>query len=138
ARWAVWVGGIALALGGIFLVRYSIEEGLIGPGLRILAGLIFSLAVIAAGEFLRRRDPTSAEGARGRAYIPGVVTAAGTASLFAIIYAAYALYGFLDSGTAFVILGLVGVATMFAAALHGPWLAGLGLIGAYGTPFLVS
>src|SRR3954468_14656541 len=24
-RWAVWVGGLALALGGIFLVRYSIE-----------------------------------------------------------------------------------------------------------------
>ena len=27
-QWAVWVGGIALALGGIFLVRYSIEAGL--------------------------------------------------------------------------------------------------------------
>src|SRR5262245_62096745 len=25
-QWAVWVGGLALALGGIFLVRYSIEQ----------------------------------------------------------------------------------------------------------------
>src|SRR6187397_1688732 len=24
-QWAVWVGGLALALGGVFLVRYSIE-----------------------------------------------------------------------------------------------------------------
>ena len=30
-RWAVWVGGLALALGGIFLVRYSIEAGIFGP-----------------------------------------------------------------------------------------------------------
>lgn len=26
-RWVVWVGGIALALGGIFLVRYTIQQG---------------------------------------------------------------------------------------------------------------
>src|SRR5215831_9614402 len=32
-RWTVWIGGVALALGGIFLVKYSIEAGLIGPGL---------------------------------------------------------------------------------------------------------
>src|SRR5690606_15912963 len=31
-RWVVWIGGIALALGGVFLVQVSIEQGLIGPG----------------------------------------------------------------------------------------------------------
>src|SRR5712691_4315747 len=31
-RWVVWVGGVALALGAVFLVRYTIEQGLIGPG----------------------------------------------------------------------------------------------------------
>uniref|UniRef100_UPI0013DAF2B1 DUF2339 domain-containing protein n=1 Tax=Stenotrophomonas maltophilia TaxID=40324 RepID=UPI0013DAF2B1 len=34
SRWAVWVGALALGLGGIFLVRYSIEQGLVGPGMR--------------------------------------------------------------------------------------------------------
>ena len=34
-RWAVWIGGLALALGGVFLVRYSIEQGLLGPGARV-------------------------------------------------------------------------------------------------------
>src|SRR6516225_404373 len=28
-QWAVWVGGLAVVLGGIFLVRYSIEQGLL-------------------------------------------------------------------------------------------------------------
>src|SRR4029077_16884215 len=37
-RWVVWVGGVALALGGIFLVRYTIQQGLIGPGVRIFLG----------------------------------------------------------------------------------------------------
>src|SRR5262245_27382191 len=29
-QWAVWAGGTALALGGFFLVRYSIEQGWFG------------------------------------------------------------------------------------------------------------
>src|SRR5262249_15066743 len=39
-RWVVWVGGIALALGGIFLVRYTIQQGLIGPRVRIALGAL--------------------------------------------------------------------------------------------------
>jgi uncharacterized membrane protein len=38
-RWAVWLGGGTIALAAIFLVRYSIEEGLLGPTARILLGL---------------------------------------------------------------------------------------------------
>ena len=33
-RWVVWIGGLALALGGVFLVRYSIEAGLHRAGLK--------------------------------------------------------------------------------------------------------
>ena len=29
-RWVVWIGGLTLALGGFFMVRYSIEAGLLG------------------------------------------------------------------------------------------------------------
>src|SRR4029078_1517100 len=65
-------------------------------------------------------------------------TAAGTTVAFADIYAAYALYGFLNAPIAFVLLGVVALATLGAALLHGPALAGLGLVGAYVTPILVS
>src|SRR5262249_4974661 len=43
-RWVVWIGGLTLALGGFFLVRYSIEAGLLGPGVRTLLGGLFALA----------------------------------------------------------------------------------------------
>ncbi len=55
-RWVVWVGGIALALGGIFLVRYSIEQGLIGPAVRVMLGALLALVLIVAGEWQRRSE----------------------------------------------------------------------------------
>ena len=57
---------------------------------------------------------------------------------FATVYAAYALYGFLVPATAFILLGLVALGTLAAALLHGPALAGLGVVGAFVTPVLVS
>ncbi len=53
---------------------------------------------------------------------------------FATVYAAYALYGFLVPATAFVLLGMVAMGTLAAALLHGPALAGLGVVGAFVTP----
>src|SRR5882762_6737943 len=100
-RWVVWVGGLTLALGGFFMVRYAIEA------LQI-------------------------------ANIPAILTAAGTSVVFATVYAAYALYGFLVPATAFILLGLVALGTLAAALLHGPALAGLGIAAAFVTPVLVS
>ena len=148
-RWVVWVGGLALGLGGLFLVRYSIEQGWFGPGARIVAGALFALALVAAGEWMRRRDlasppPPAPEPAEGEPRpfpvpdIPSVLTAAGTLTAFGTVYAAHALYDMLGAAPAFVLLGLVGLATMAAAALHGPMLAGLGLVASFAAPALVS
>jgi uncharacterized membrane protein len=137
-QWAVWVGGIAVALGGIFLVRYSIEQGLLGPGVRVALGALLAVALIVAGEWARRTEKLAGIAGLPTAHIPSILTAAGTTVAFADVYAAYALYDFLVPGTAFILLGLVALATLAAALLHGPALAGLGLVGAYVTPVLVS
>ncbi|MDJ1157766.1 DUF2339 domain-containing protein [Chelatococcus sp. SYSU_G07232] len=138
SRWAVWVGGVALALGGILLVRYSIEQGWFGPGARIAAAALFSLALVTAGEWFRRQEGTGGLAGLPSAHVPGVLTAAGTISAFATAYAAHALYGFLGPAAAFALLGAIAVATMIAAALHGPALAPLGLVAALATPLLVA
>lgn len=137
-RWVVWLGGLTLALGGFFMVRYSIEAGLLGPGVRTILGGLFALALLAAGEWTRRKESISQIAALPIANIPAILTAAGTAVAFATVYAAYALYGFLVPATAFILLGLVALGTLAAALLHGPALAGLGLVGAFVTPILVS
>ena len=137
-QWAVWVGGLALALGGIFLVRYSIEQGLLGPGVRVTLGALLAAALIGTGEWARRSERLAGISGLPTAHIPSILTAAGTTVAYADVYAAHALYGFLAPGTTFVLLGLVALATLAAALLHGPALAGLGLVGAYVAPLLVT
>ena len=138
SRWAVWVGGLALALGGIFLARYTIEAGLLGPGARIILGLLFGALLLAAGEYLRRRPDIAPKAGYATAHIPAILTAAGIIAAFAAIYAAYALYGFIGPAIAFVALGALAVAAILAALLHGVILASVGIIASYATPFLVS
>lgn len=137
-RWLVWIGGIALALGGIFLVRYSIEAGLVGPGVRIALGGLFAVALGLVGEFARRRDLTANLAGVPSAYIPGVLTAASTMTAFATVYTAYAVYGFLPPLAAFVLLAACSFAALSASFLHGPGLAALGLVASLATPALVS
>jgi len=137
-QWVVWVGGLALALGGIFLVRYSIEQDLIGPGVRVVLGALLAAGLIAAGEWTRRKETLAGLPGLPAVSIPAILTAAGTMTAYADVYAAYELYGFLSSGAAFILLGLVALATLAAALLHGPALAGLGLVGAYVTPLLIA
>jgi uncharacterized membrane protein len=137
-RWVVWIGGLTLALGGFFLVRYSIDAGLLGPGVRTMLGGLFALALLGAGEWTRRQESIAEIDALPIANIPAILTAAGTAVAFATVYAAYALYDFLAPATAFVLLGMVALGTLAAALLHGPALAGLGVAAAFVTPILVS
>ena len=103
----------------------------------LLAGLV-ALALIGAGEWTRRREIKTGIVGLAKAHIPSVLTAAGTAIAYADVYTAYALYGFIGPALAFVLLGIVALLTLTAALLHGPALAGLGLIGAFATPLIVA
>ncbi|MFD2057780.1 DUF2339 domain-containing protein [Mesorhizobium calcicola] len=137
-RWAVWVGGIALALGGLFLIRYTIEAGIFGPGVRLTMAAVLGLVLVAGGEFIRRTGfKVPVQGAAG-AYIPAILTAAGAFILFGTVYAAHGIYGFIGPALAFTLLGAIGVATIAAALVHGQALAGIGLIGAMVTPVLIA
>ncbi len=137
-RLSVLFGGLALALGGVFLVRYTIEQGLLGPAGRIALGAVFAAALAAAGEYLRRSEPQRDERTAGISYVPGALTAAAIVTAFATIYAAHVLYGFLGPVSAFVLLGVCGFAALAISAIHGPALAALGLVGSFATPLLIG
>ncbi|THK39735.1 DUF2339 domain-containing protein [Ensifer sp. MPMI2T] len=137
-QWPVWVGGLALALGGYFLVQYSIDAGLLSPAVRLTLAAAFGLVLGIAGEVIRRRAvPTIADRFR-HAMIPGVLTAAGAVTLFGVVYAAHGIYGFIGTATAFVLLALVSLVTVALSLLHGQALAGLGLLASLLTPLFVS
>lgn len=138
ARWAVWVGGLALALGGVFMVKYAIESGLLSPAVRLSLAALFGLVLIAAGELVRRRAQPVIANAFQNAMIPGILTAAGALTLFGVTYAAHGFYGYFGTAAAFVLLALIALATIALSLLHGQALAGFGLLGSMATPLLVS
>jgi uncharacterized membrane protein len=87
--------------------------------------------LIVAGEFMRRRE--RAAGAplpeSGRPVIPAILTAAGTVAAFGAIYAAHALYGFIDPATAFVALAAAGVRRISYGPF--PWRAAMATLTSY-------
>jgi uncharacterized membrane protein len=133
SRWFVWIGGIAIAIGGLLFVKYAYDNGYISPAFQIFLALLAAACLIAAGEWLRRKGRGNADD-----YVPAALSAAGIVVAFGAIYAAYALYQLISPTTAFIGLGIVGVGAMALSRLQGPLIAALGLLGSYATPILVS
>jgi uncharacterized membrane protein len=44
-----WIGGFVLFLGIVFLVKYSFENNLITPGMRVVIGTVVGIALIVTG-----------------------------------------------------------------------------------------
>jgi len=137
SRWLVWVGALAIALAGTFLVRYAIENGLLGPTARITLGLLLGIVLIAGGEWLRRRPLERAIAAVRTDHVPPALTASGLFIAFASVYAAYALYHLLIPVIAFAGLALVALGGVGLSLLQGRFVAMMGLLGAFVAPALI-
>lgn len=137
-RWSVWIGGVALAVGGLMIVRYSIEAGVFGPGVRLAMGAAFSLLLAGVSELIRRKDVRIAVGRFPTDQIPAVLAGVSVLSAFGVSYAAHAVYGIIGPAPAFTIMGAIGLAALAASLIHGSRFALFGLLGSYATPFLVS
>lgn len=137
SRWLVWVGALAIALSGTFLVRYAIERGLLGPAARVSLGFALGVALIVFGEWLRRRPLERVIAAIRTNHVPPALTASGLFIAFASIYAAYALYGLLSPFVAFGGLALVAFLGVGLSLLQGRFVALMGLLGAFTAPALI-
>lgn len=136
ANWALAVAGVSLALAGVFMVQYGVEQGLLTPVWRVMGALALGAALIAAGERLRRRYGDEAAGAVTG--LPSVLSGAGVIALFAGVLAARGLYDLIGPGVALAGLVGVGAGAVVLGWFHGPVLSALGLIGAGVAPFMVG
>lgn len=135
-QWLVWLGGIILALGGVFLVKYSIDQGLLLPWVRVTGGILLGGLLSYAAGWLDKRAP--AFRSPPPAAVAPALAGAGTAMIFASLYAAYALYGLIPEGLAFAGLAATSGLALLLALRHGPYVAALGLAGAYAVPLLIN
>ena len=136
-RWLVWLGGATIALGGVFLVKYSIEQELLGPAGRCGLGLALGIALVVAGEWLRRQPLQRAIASVRPSQVPPALTAAGIATMFAVTYAAFALYDLIPPLVTFAALAVIALAAFALALKQGPFVALLGLVGGFLVPMLV-
>lgn len=130
-NWMIWLGASCVALAGVFLVRYSIDAGLLGPKARILLAVGFGIACHGVAEWVRRRSGWSHAAL-------SALAGAGSLILYAAVFSALRLYDLLSPGTAFALMACVALATMVMAKLHGPLLAAFGILGAFLVPLLVG
>ncbi|MEO0668927.1 MAG: DUF2339 domain-containing protein [Pseudomonadota bacterium] len=135
-NWFYVVSALSLALAGLFLVQYGVENGYLPPTARVLAALVFGAALIGAGEVIRRRFGDAVDATT--AYLPSVFSGAGLVSLFGGVTAARLLYDLIGVETAFAGLAVVGLLGVVLGWFNGPLLAAVGVIGAFGAPLLVG
>lgn len=132
-RLPIWAGGVTLAVAGVFLVRYSIERGLITPLLRVIMAFVFGLALLAGAEATHRARLRIADPRVGQA-----LAGAGLATLFAAFYLAGAQYGLIGQTLAFLGLACVTAGAIALSYRFGLPSAILGLVGGFAAPALVG
>lgn len=132
-RLMIWVGGIALAVAGVLLVRYSIQIGLITPPVQMGLAALFGLLLLALGEFARSR----ADWALDRRVAQALV-GAGIFVLYATTYGSHVLHHLIGSGTAFGLMVMATGAALILSLRHGAPSAVMGLVGGFLTPLLVG
>ncbi len=135
-NWFYAVSAASLALAGIFLVQYGMENGLLPPAARVATALAFGGALIAVGEVIRRRFGDGIETAT--AYLPSVFSGAGIVTLFGAVLSARLLYDLIGGGAAMVGMVAVALIAIVLGWLHGPLLVAVGVIGAYSAPVVLG
>jgi uncharacterized membrane protein len=125
-----WIGGFVLFLGIVFLVKYSFENNLIGPAMRVAIGTALGLGLIATGWFT---------GSRKYRVSGQSLCATGVLVLYGNIFAAHVYYRLVELTPAFAAMALVTAAAFFLAVrMNAQVIVILGLLGGFLTPVLLS
>ncbi len=128
ARLPVWVGSIAVALAGVFLFKYAIDEGFFGPLARVVVGVLAGLLLLGGAEWLRRRSSS----------VAGGLAAAGIAVLYASVLAATNLYALVTPLAGVVAMAVVTAVAVALSLRFGPVVVVVGLVGGFLTPALIE
>lgn len=130
-RWTTWIGAVALLFGVGFLLRWSFQNNLIGPGARVGLGLASGIALLGVGSYLRRRPPL--------VVLCDGLTGAGLGTLYLALFAAHRVYGFLDATPAFAAMaGVTALGVALSVATSRQPVAILAVVGGLLTPILVT
>jgi len=128
-NWMVWLGGTCVGLAGVFMVAYSIEQGLLGPEARVVLSLLAGLGLHGLAERLQRT--------KGQSSVFAALAGGASIILYAALFASFKLFPSISPLIIFIAMALVSFGTMVLALRQGPILAALGILGGYVVPILI-
>lgn len=101
-RLPVWIGGIALAFAGLFMVKYSIDAGILTAGLRVILGVAFGIALLGLGKFIHSHKDFANKEKISQAFV-----GAGLVDLYACVFVAVNIYHFISPAFGFGVMILI-------------------------------
>ncbi len=129
AHWLQWIGTAVLVAALIFFLKWSFDNGLIGPTGRTLIGYILAGCAIIAGDRLRKRYGIWSL----------TFTGGGALASYIVTWIALHTYHLFPSPVAFAIYILTTAVTCLLAGYYGALpLAAFGIIGGFLTPILTG
>ncbi|MEA3039252.1 MAG: hypothetical protein QOE79_1765 [Sphingomonadales bacterium] len=132
-RLLIWAGGIALAVAGLFLVRFSIQIGLITPPVQMGLAALFGLLLLGLGEYARSRP-----GAVPDMRVAQALVGAAILVLYATAYGSFIVHHLIGRGTTSALLSMMTAVALILSLRHGAPTAVMGLAGGFATPLLVG
>jgi uncharacterized membrane protein len=127
-----WVGGLALFLGVAFFVKYSFDNNLVPPELRVAIGFLTGLGLLVGGVIMSRKNFPA---------LSQTLCATGVVILYAVTFASHSVYHFDFFGPipTFLLMALITTtAFLLAIRLNALIVAILGMLGGFLTPILLS
>lgn len=124
-----FIGIVVLVVGLSIGVKYAIDRQLISEGARIILAYLAGLILLFLSWILKKKYQL----------FSAILFSGAMASLYFTTYAAFVYYGFFSYATAFLIMIAFTVYAAFEAIRYNKQeIAVLGMVGAYGIPFLIS
>ena len=129
ATWWVARAGVVLLLVGVsFLLRMGVEQGWLTPAVRVAGGLIIGFALSAFGLRARTSRPAYSQ----------LLVGGGVVAFYLSAFGAWSVWQLVPYEAAFAFCVLTTTFAFGAAVrLRAEWLALLGIVGGYATPFML-
>ncbi|NNE03771.1 MAG: DUF2339 domain-containing protein [Eudoraea sp.] len=122
--------GIGILVIGVAIgAKYSIDNNLISPLVRIILGYLVGISLLGIGLKLKKNYKN----------FSAILVSGAMAIMYFITFAAYVFYEMMPQALAFVLMVLFTITTVMAALNYNKQvIAHIGLVGAYCIPFLLS
>ena len=128
-KWLLIVGILTMVFGVGYFLKYSFDQGWVGPEGRVALAYVWGIVFLVAGDQFRKKIERF-----GLSLIGG-----GIAVLYFSAFAAFQIYHLFDQTASFAIMVMItALACALAIRYDNKWLAVLGLVGGFLTPVLLT